>query len=78
MTSLGIRELAARVSAVVADVAKTGRPAVVTKHGEPVAALIAIADLEDLLAARALRQSDASTSDRGGSGPVGDGSGPVG
>jgi prevent-host-death family protein len=61
MTSLGIRELAASVSAVVADVARSGRPAVVTKHGEPVAALVAIADFEDLLAARALRDSDPPT-----------------
>jgi prevent-host-death family protein len=53
MTSIGIRALAANVSAVVSDVANTGRPAVVTKHGQPVAALIAIGDLEDLLRARA-------------------------
>jgi prevent-host-death family protein len=54
------------VSAVVADVAKSGRPAVVTKHGEPVAALIAISDLEDVLAARALRDADASAGDGDG------------
>jgi prevent-host-death family protein len=59
MTNVGIRELAANVSAVIADVAKSGRPAVVTKHGEPVAALIPIADLQDLLLARALRDSEA-------------------
>jgi prevent-host-death family protein len=59
MTSIGIRELAANVSAVVADVANSGCPAVVTKHGEPVAVLIPIADLEALLLARALRDSEA-------------------
>jgi prevent-host-death family protein len=67
MSKVGIRELAANVSAVVADVAKSGRPAVVTKHGEPIAALVAIADLEDLLAARALRESAAANGNGRGS-----------
>jgi prevent-host-death family protein len=58
--SIGIRELAASVSAVVAAVARSGRPAVVTKHGSPVAAVIPIADLHELLLARAARAGDAA------------------
>jgi prevent-host-death family protein len=41
-TAVGIRELARNVSAVVADVVRTGRPAIVTKHGAPFAAIIPI------------------------------------
>ena len=40
LTSLGIRELARNVSGVVAEVARSRRPAIVTKRGEPVAAVI--------------------------------------
>jgi prevent-host-death family protein len=69
MTSVGIRELAANVSGVVAGVASSGLPAVVTKHGEPVAALIPIADLQDLLAARAARQSVEAPADPRDGGP---------
>jgi prevent-host-death family protein len=42
-TSVGIRALARNVSRVVAEVAQSGRPTIVTRHGEPVAALIPIA-----------------------------------
>jgi prevent-host-death family protein len=65
MTSVGIRELAASVSAVVADVANSGRPAVVTKHGQPIAAVVAIADLEDLLAIRVPRDAAATPTGNG-------------
>jgi prevent-host-death family protein len=57
MTSVGIRQLAANVSAFVADVNRTGQPTLVTRHGEPVAALVPIADLKDLLLARASRDA---------------------
>lgn len=69
LDTVGIRELAANVSGVVAGVASSGLPAVVTKHGEPVAALIPIADLRDLLAARAERQSLETPRDAHGGGP---------
>ena len=48
MTTVGIRELANRESAVVDKVSRTGRPALVTKNGRPVAVLAAI-DEEELL-----------------------------
>ncbi len=38
--TVGIRELARNVSGVVADVVRTGRPIVVTKHGAPFAAIV--------------------------------------
>lgn len=71
MTSVGIRQLAASVSAVVADVANSGRPAVVTKHGAPIAAVVSIADLEDLLAIRALRDSATPNGTGHGDDPAG-------
>ena len=48
MATVGIRELANHASAVVDEVNRTGRPALVTKNGRPVAVLAAI-DEEDLL-----------------------------
>ena len=48
MVTVGIRELANNASAVVDEVARSGRPALVTKNGKPVAALVAV-DEEDLL-----------------------------
>ena len=42
MPTVGIRDLAHHASAVVDEVAKTGRPALVTKNGRPVAVLAPI------------------------------------
>jgi prevent-host-death family protein len=55
MGTVSIRELSRNASAVIDEVARTGRPAVVTKHGAPVAAVVPIdeGDLEDLVLARA-------------------------
>jgi prevent-host-death family protein len=54
MATVNVRELARRASAVVADVASTGRPTLVTKRGKPVAAVIALSseDLEDVILER--------------------------
>lgn len=53
--TVSIRELANNASAVVDEVATSGRPAVVTKHGRPVAALVPIDQeaLEDWVLANA-------------------------
>lgn len=55
MATVSIRELGQNASGVIADVSKNGRPIVVTKHGAPVAAVIAINndDLEDLVLSKA-------------------------
>lgn len=55
MGTVSIRELANNVSAVIDEVAASGRPAVVTKHGKPVAALVPIDQdaLEDWVLANA-------------------------
>ena len=55
MSTVSIRELSRNASGVVADVAASGRPAVVTRHGVPVAAVVPIndGDIEDLVLARA-------------------------
>ncbi len=55
MSTVSIRELANNASAVVDDVARTRRPAVVTKHGRPVAAVVPIDQdaLEDWVLANA-------------------------
>jgi prevent-host-death family protein len=45
---IGIRDLANNTSAVVEQVARTGRPTLVTRRGHPVAALIAV-DEDELL-----------------------------
>lgn len=52
---MGIREFARHVSRHLEQVERTGRPLVLTRHGKPVAALIAIdaADLEDFMLAHA-------------------------
>jgi prevent-host-death family protein len=51
MGSITIRELSRRTSAVVSDVARTGRPTLVTRHGAPVVAVVPIdeAELEDFI-----------------------------
>lgn len=48
MGIVGIRELANNASAVVDEVARSGRPALVTRHGKPVAAVVPV-DEDDLL-----------------------------
>jgi prevent-host-death family protein len=55
MASVSIRDLSRNTSSVVADVTRTGRPALITKHGAPVVAVIPIdpADLEDVVLATA-------------------------
>ena len=55
MPTVSIRELANNASGVVASVAETGRPAIVTKHGRPVAAVVPIdqEELEDFVLANA-------------------------
>jgi prevent-host-death family protein len=51
----GIREFARHVSHYVERVERTGRPLVLTRHGKPVAALIAVeaGNLEDFILAHA-------------------------
>lgn len=53
MPTVTIRELANNTSGVVAEVTNSGRPALVTKRGKPVAALVPISeeDLEDFVLA---------------------------
>jgi prevent-host-death family protein len=66
MTTIGIRELARRASAVVSGVARTKRPAIITRRGQPVAAVVPIDldALEDFVLAnappfvRAMEQAD--------------------
>ncbi|MGI8759165.1 MAG: type II toxin-antitoxin system Phd/YefM family antitoxin [Acidimicrobiales bacterium] len=55
MPTVSIRELANNASGVIAAVADTGRPTVVTKHGRPVAAVVPIdqEELEDFVLANA-------------------------
>ena len=67
MTTISIRDLARRPSQVVDEVARTGRPAIITRRGQPVTAMIAIDpdELEDFVLARApeytrsVREADA-------------------
>ncbi len=51
MSTISIRDLQRNTSGVIADVAATKQSALVTRHGEPVAALVPIDanDLEDYL-----------------------------
>ena len=42
MPTVSIRDLANKASAVVDEVAKSGKPAVVTKRGKPIAAVVPI------------------------------------
>ncbi len=55
MATVSIRELSRNASGVVDDVARTGRPALVTKHGAPIAVVIPIdaTELEDFMLSRA-------------------------
>jgi prevent-host-death family protein len=55
MPTVSIRELQRNVSSVVEEVATTGRPALVTRHGKLMAALVPVAehDLEDFILANA-------------------------
>jgi prevent-host-death family protein len=54
MGTVSIRDLSRNASTVVDEVARTGRPALVTRHGAPVVALVPIdeRELEDLALAR--------------------------
>lgn len=54
MGTVSIRELSRNASGVVDEVAASGRPAIVTRHGAPVAAVVPIdeGELEDLVLAR--------------------------
>ena len=60
MATVSIRDLSRNASSVVDDVARTGRPALVTKHGAPIAAVVPIdsAELEDLVLAKAAEYLD--------------------
>ena len=51
MSTISIRDLQRNTSSVVADVADSKHTALVTRHGEPIAALVPIdaQDLEDYL-----------------------------
>ncbi len=53
--TISIRELARRSSRVVDDVVSSGRPAIITRRGKPVSAMIAIDpdELEDFVLANA-------------------------
>src|SRR5947209_6275933 len=54
MPTVSIRELARNASGVVRNVARTGRPALVTRHGEPIVAVVPIdeTELEDFILSR--------------------------
>lgn len=66
MGSVSIRDLARNASGVINGVARSGRPALVTKHGKVLAAVVPVSEtaLEDFVLAnapefvRALRQAD--------------------
>lgn len=55
MTTVGIRDLGRNPSEVVDEVTRTGRPAIVTRNGRPVAVMLPISeeDLEDYILANA-------------------------
>ena len=55
MTTISIRDLGRCPSKVVDEVVRTGRPAIITRHGRPVTAMVAIDpdELEDFILARA-------------------------
>jgi len=55
MSTVSIRDLARRPSQVVDEVIRTRRPAIITRRGHPVSALVAIDpdDLEDFVLAHA-------------------------
>lgn len=54
MATVSIRDLSRNASRVVDEVASSGRPALVTRHGAPVAAVVAIdaAEIENLVLAK--------------------------
>lgn len=60
MPVVGIRELSRETSKVVEGVQRSGRPAVVTRNGRPVAAIVRIAEdeLEDWVLANAREFAD--------------------
>jgi len=55
MATISIRDLGRRPSQVINEVVRTGRPAIITRHGRPVTAMVAIDadDLEDFVLANA-------------------------
>jgi prevent-host-death family protein len=55
MGTIGIRDLSRNASQVIEQVSTTGNPMIVTKHGRPVAAVIAVDPdaLEDFVLANA-------------------------
>jgi prevent-host-death family protein len=55
MATISIRDLGRRPSQVVDEVVRTGRPAIVTRYGRPVTAMVAIDpdELEDFVLAHA-------------------------
>lgn len=55
MPTISIRDLGRRPSQVIDEVVRTGRPAIVTRHGRPVSAVVAIDwdELEDFVLAHA-------------------------
>jgi prevent-host-death family protein len=55
MTTVSIRDLGRRPSQVVDEVVRTGRPAIITRHGRPVTAMVAVDpdELEDFVLAHA-------------------------
>ena len=55
MTTISIRDLGRRPSQVVDEVIRTGRPAIITRHGRPVTAMVPLDpdELEDFVLARA-------------------------
>jgi len=60
MSTISIRDLQRNTSRVVADVADSKQAALVTRHGEPVAALVPIdaQDLEDYLLSKVLSSAE--------------------
>ena len=55
MSTISIRDLGRRPSQVVDEVVRTGRPAIITRHGRPVTAMVAVDpdELEDFVLAHA-------------------------
>ncbi|MGH3545395.1 MAG: type II toxin-antitoxin system Phd/YefM family antitoxin [Mycobacteriales bacterium] len=55
MSTVGVRELAARASTIVSEVENSGKPTLVTRRGRPVAVLVAVSedDIYDVVLAKA-------------------------
>ncbi len=55
MSTVGVRELAARASTIVSEVETSGKPTLVTRRGRPVAVLVAVDedDFYDVVLAKA-------------------------